>query len=124
MMEKGLWNPRLSDDFNRQVDEWAAARNELRGMTYYPERVGNTRSPWAPPSNRGSNEHYFMFNEVITTDLIRHFCDGVGDKNPLYRFPEYSKFTRYGDVVAPGGILICIGEAGAGKGSVQDHPSR
>jgi len=117
-MDKSNWNPLLSDEFNQQVDAWAAARNELKGMTYYPEQVGNTRNPYAPPSNKGPNEHYFMFNEEVTRDLIRHFCDGVGDKNPLYRWPEYAKFTRYGGILAPNGILITMGEAGAGKGSV------
>jgi acyl dehydratase len=117
-MSNENWNSHLSDDFNRQVDEWADVRNALRGMTYYPEQVGNTRNPYAPPSNKGPNEHYFMFNELITKDLIRHFCDGVGDKNPLYRWEEHCKFSRFGKVVAPNGILICIGEAGAGKGTV------
>jgi acyl dehydratase len=117
-IEKGLWNARLSDDFNRQVDEWAAARNALRGNVNFPEQIGNTRNPYSPPSKKGPNEHYFMFNELVSKDLIRHFCDGVGDKNPLYRWDEYARFTRYGSIVAPNGILICIGEAGAGKGTV------
>lgn len=117
-MEKGFWNPLLSDDFNSDVDAWAVTRNELKGMCYYPDQVGNTRNPYGPPSTKGPNEHYFMFNEWVTTDLIRHFCDGVGDKNPLYRWQDYAKFTRYGQVIAPGGILICMGEAGAGKGTV------
>jgi acyl dehydratase len=117
-MAKGNWNSNLTDAFNREVDAWAEARNQLRGMTYFPEQVGNTRNPYAPPSKKGPNEHYFMFNEWVTTDLIRHFCDGVGDKNPLYRWDQYAKFSRYGAVIAPNGILICIGEAGAGKGTV------
>lgn len=117
-MEKGMWNAQLSDEFNEKVDAWAESRNALKGMTYFPEQVGNTRNPYGPPSKRGPNEHYFMFNEEITKDLIRHFCDGVGDKNPLFRWNEYAKFTRYGQIIAPNGILICIGEAGAGKGDV------
>ena len=117
-MGKEKWNPLLSDEFNRQVDEWAEARNALKGQINYPEQVGNTRSPYSPPSKKGPNEHYFLFNEEITKDLIRHFCDGVGDKNPLFRWDEYAKFTRYGSIIAPNGVLICIGEAGAGKGTV------
>jgi len=117
-MSKEMWNKHLGDDFNRQVDEWAQARNSLRGETYFPEQVGNTKSPFGPPSRRGPNEHYALFNEEVTKDLIRHFCDGIGDKNPLYRWEDYAKFTRWGGLVAPNGVLICIGEAGAGKGTV------
>ena len=117
-MEKGMWNPLLGDDFNQQVDEWAAARNSLRGNISFPEQVGNTKNPYGPPSRRGPNEHYALFNEEVTRDLIRHFCDGIGDKNPLYRWEQYASVTRHGGIVAPSGILICIGEAGAGKGTV------
>ncbi|MFT4212910.1 MAG: MaoC family dehydratase [Microbacterium sp.] len=118
MVDKSLWNELLSDEFNQEVDSWADARNALRGQVAYPEQVGNTRNPWSGPSKRGPNSHYAMFNEWVTTDLIRHFCDGVGDKNPLYRWEDYARFTRYGRVVAPNGILICMGEAGAGQGTV------
>ncbi len=117
-MTTEMWNKHLSDEFNKQIDEWAAARNALKGNTNFPIQVGNTPNPYAPPSKKGPNEHYFLFNELITKDLIRHFCDGIGCKNPLYRWDEYARFTRYGRIIAPNGILICIGEAGAGKGTV------
>jgi acyl dehydratase len=117
-VEKEMWNEHLTNEFNRQVDEWAAARNALSGQIHYPEQVGNTRNPYAPPSKKGPNEHYFMFNEEVTKDLVRHFCDGIGDKNPLYRWEQYASTTRHGSIVAPNGILICMGEAGAGKGTV------
>lgn len=41
------------------------------------------------------------YNTEATKDNIRHFCDGVGDPNPLWRDEEYAKKTRYGDIVAP-----------------------
>ena len=31
------------------------------------------------------------FNTMATVDTIRHFCDGIGDNNPLYNDPEYAK---------------------------------
>ncbi|KAA9163999.1 hypothetical protein FPZ12_008230 [Amycolatopsis acidicola] len=118
MADNGFRNDLLSDEFNNAVDKWAAERNALVGDLAFPEQVGNLRSPYAPPSKRGPNSHYALFNEEVTKDLIRHFCDGIGDKNPLYRWDEYAKFTKHGGVIAPNGILICIGEAGAGQGTV------
>jgi acyl dehydratase len=41
------------------------------------------------------------FNTVASGDAIRHFVDGVGDVNPLFRDETYAKNTRYGKVTAP-----------------------
>jgi hypothetical protein len=52
-----------------------------------------------------------QFNELASKDAIRHFCDGIGDPNPLFRDEEYAKKTRYGSIVAPGyckGYLVCM----------------
>jgi acyl dehydratase len=117
-MSKEMWNKLLSDEFNKTVDEWAASRNALRGDVAFADQIGNVPNPYGPPRLKGSNSHYALFNELVTRDLIRHFCDAIGDKNPLFRWDEYAKFTRYGGIIAPPGILICIGEAGAGKGRV------
>jgi acyl dehydratase len=117
-MGKEMWNKLLSDEFNRKVDEWAESRNALIGDVAFPEQIGNVQNPYGPASKKGKYSHYSLFNEEITRDLIRHYCDALGDKNPLYRWEEYAKFTRYGGIIAPPGILQCIGEAGAGKGAV------
>jgi acyl dehydratase len=117
-MAKENWNPLLSDEFNQIVDDWAASRNALIGDTSFPCGVGNVRNPWGPAKTFGSNEYYATFNDEISRDLIRHFCNAIGDKNPLFRFDEYAKQTRYGGVIAPNGILMCIGEGGAGQGKV------
>lgn len=117
-MGKENWNELLSDEFNKEIDEWADSRNALRGDKAFPYTVGNVRNPWGPAREKGSNSFYATFNELVSKDLIRHFCDAIGDKNPLFRFEEYAKFTRYGGIIAPPGILICIGEAGAGMGKV------
>ncbi|HOG47232.1 MAG TPA: MaoC family dehydratase N-terminal domain-containing protein [Anaerolineae bacterium] len=117
-MSKENWNKLLSDEFNQEIDEWAASRNALIGDTAFPDGVGNLPNPWGPPREKGTNSHYALFNELVTKDLIRHYCDAIGDKNPLYRWDEYARNTRYGGIIAPNGILYCIGEAGAGMGKV------
>ncbi len=46
------------------------------------------------------------FNDEATLDAIRHFVDGMGDTNPLFRDAEYARATRYGGVIAPGTFLL------------------
>ena len=41
------------------------------------------------------------FNQEATLDGVRHFAHGMGDDNPLYCDPEYSRQTRWGNVIAP-----------------------
>lgn len=53
-----------------------------------------------------SREH--MYNTQATRDNIRHFTTGLGDRNPLYRDPEYAKKTKYGRLVAPGCFLNSV----------------
>lgn len=36
-----------------------------------------------------------------TIDTITNFCNGIGDLNPLHRSREATKWSRYGDIVAP-----------------------
>ena len=40
-------------------------------------------------------------NEMATRDAIRHFANGIGDANPLWRNDEYAKNTRYGGIIGP-----------------------
>jgi acyl dehydratase len=35
-------------------------------------------------------------NRTITTDLIRNYCNCVGDLNPLFWSEDYAKKTRWG----------------------------
>jgi len=48
------------------------------------------------------------FNTLVSKDSIRHFVDGIGDVNPLYRDEEYARKTRYGKLVAPPSWLYSI----------------
>ncbi len=41
------------------------------------------------------------FNTRVTRDGIRHFVDGIGDINPLYRDMNYTRGTRYRCLIAP-----------------------
>jgi len=61
------------------------------------------------------------FNEVATRDAIRHFCEGIGDFNPLFTDPEYAKKTAYGRVIAPPLFTYSIYYAAAGRGMPGVH---
>lgn len=49
-----------------------------------------------------------IYNQYVTPDSIRHFVDGIGDPNPLYRNREYAQKTRYGELIAPPSWLYSI----------------
>lgn len=49
-----------------------------------------------------------QFNELVSKDSVRHFADGIGDPNPLWRDDEYAKKTRYGCIVAPPSWLYSV----------------
>ncbi len=40
-------------------------------------------------------------NEVATKDAIRHFAEGIGDPNPLWRDERFSCGTPYRCLIAP-----------------------
>ena len=48
------------------------------------------------------------FNKQATGDTIKHFVDGIGDVNPLYRDKDYAKKTKYGQVIAPPCFVLSI----------------
>ena len=56
-----------------------------------------------------------FFNTEATKDGIRHFADGIGDPNPLWRDDEYAKGTRWGRIVAPPSYLYTVYDPGAGQ---------
>lgn len=60
-------------------------------------RVGQVWTPREP-----------FFNTQATRDTIRHFVDGIGDRNPLFRDREYARKTRYGRLVAPSCFLYSV----------------
>ena len=61
------------------------------------------------------------FNTGATRDAIRHFCEGIGDFNPLFIDPEYAKKTSYGRVIAPPLFAYSIYYAAVGRGMPGVH---
>lgn len=61
------------------------------------------------------------FNTTATKDAIRHFCDGIGDTNPLYTDEEYAKKSKYGSLVAPPCFLYSVYWAAQGRGMPSIH---
>jgi acyl dehydratase len=59
-------------------------------------------------SRVGSKFRIDPFHTLVCSDTVRHFVDGVGDVNPLYRDPEYAAKTRYGKLVAPPSWLYSV----------------
>jgi hypothetical protein len=53
----------------------------------------------------------FGFNKEVTWDSLRHYADGLGDLNPLYRDREYAKKTKYNCLIGPPTILLTIASA-------------
>ncbi|MBI2909595.1 MAG: MaoC family dehydratase N-terminal domain-containing protein [Chloroflexi bacterium] len=56
-----------------------------------------------------------QFNTEATRDAIRHFADGIGDPNPLWREEDYARKTRYGHIIAPPCFLYSVYSC-AGRG--------
>jgi len=61
------------------------------------------------------------FNTEATKDAIRHFCEGIGDTNPLFTDPEYASKTKYGRLVAPPCFLYSVYWAAQGRGMPGIH---
>ena len=56
----------------------------------------------------GTTHPVTQTNEMATKDAIRHFADGIGDPNPLWRDERYASLTPYGCLVAPPTFLHAI----------------
>jgi acyl dehydratase len=52
-------------------------------------------------------------NETATKDTIRHFANGLGDPNPLWRDEVYANKSPYGGLIAPPFFLNAISESQA-----------
>lgn len=61
------------------------------------------------------------FNTSATRDTISHFCDGIGDTNPLYVDEAYAQKTKYGRLAAPPCFLYSVYWAAQGRGMPGIH---
>jgi acyl dehydratase len=60
-------------------------------------------------------------NLEVTRDAIRHFADGYGDDNPLYRDEAYAAGTRWGGLIAPPAYLYTMGEDASPRPTPPEH---
>lgn len=59
-------------------------------------------------SNKPFYPRDVFHNRQASKDGIRHFVDGIGDLNPLFRDGEYAKKTKYHSIIAPGSYLYTV----------------
>src|SRR5690349_23873930 len=64
--------------------------------------------------------------DPVNEPMIRHWCDAVGDANPVYTDPEAAAASAHGGIVAPPTMLQAwsmrgLEPAGAKQRSVQDE---
>ena len=47
----------------------------------------------------------FTARDAVNEAMIRHWCDAIGDANPIYTDPEAAAASRHGGIVAPPTML-------------------
>src|SRR5690349_1494699 len=72
--------------------------------------------PAAPP---------FRAHDPVNQPMIRHWCDAVGDANPVYTVPRVAAASRHGGIVAPPAMLQAWTMRGLGHPPppLADHPA-
>lgn len=69
--------------------------------------------------SRIGREHALrVWSELTTIDTIRHFADGLGDANPLWRDEEHARRTRWGGLIAPPFYLFTAAPLGITAGGL------
>lgn len=113
MNAKGKWegHARLVALAKQKVEE------EEKHELYTPEAQQRRRSR----SNKPFYPRSIYFNKQASEDGIRHFVDGIGDTNPLYRNKEYASKTKYRNIVAPGSYFYSVQWVAPGWGGPGVH---
>ena len=87
------------DQWHKAVDDYCFEMDKLKGRT-------------APAPREHTNTYSFpISHSEVTEDLIRLFCAGIGNPNPLYTDAAYAKTTRWGGLIAPPYFEVRISEA-------------
>jgi len=55
--------------------------------------------------------------DPVNQPMIRHWCDALGDANPVYIDPEAAAASRHGRIIAPPAMLQAWTMPGLGRGS-------
>ena len=71
------------------------------------EKIGETRT-FHDFTSEDPDYRQEYFNTQVTRDSIKHFVDGIGDINPLFRDRNYAVKTKYGKLAAPPSFLETI----------------
>ena len=91
----------MSEENNEITEEKIAELKKRIGVVWKPRRP--------------------YFNTTATKDTIKHFCDGIGDTNPLYTDEEYARKSKEGRLVAPPCFLYSVYWAAQGRGMPGIH---
>ena len=82
-------------EIDKKVTEWYERVNKNKGAE-------KDLSKFLGPYPIDFDDFYGQqMNEFVTTDSIRHFIAGGGDRNPLWWNDQYAKKTRWGGIIAP-----------------------
>ena len=68
------------------------------------ERLRNRIGSFNRPRQYGVG----LFNEEASRSAIRHFCQGIGDTNPLYWDRSYAQTSKFGTIIAPPCFLYSV----------------
>jgi acyl dehydratase len=102
----------MLEDFAPLVDntKWRAHPRVRTARDAAPPDAGRVTDELIERRKFRMNKPFFpssvYFNNEATADTIRHFVDGIGDTNPLFRDAAYASKTRYGSIIAPGSFLL------------------
>jgi hypothetical protein len=77
---------------------------------YMKEKIGQVRT-YSDFNSADPDYRQEYFNSQVTRDTIRHFVDGIGDTNPLYRDLNYALNSKYRRLIAPPTFLETINYA-------------
>ncbi|MGA1792260.1 MAG: MaoC family dehydratase N-terminal domain-containing protein [bacterium] len=86
---------------------------EAEIQRYIKEKNKHIGEEWPLPIGK---KWFGLKNELITQDLIRNYCNCVGDLNPLFRDKVYATGTRWGGIIAPPMIIHYIAMVSGGLG--------